>query len=615
MTEPRAGQGIGPAAATKAPPSPARVRRTVRRLRGALAARRPVTVRLADWETVRVSRVRGLGRHRYRLDEPGARHAVGSQTIRVVVPDAAGLVRLAVSGLLHGKVRRLRIRLAAAAWWQVTGLALPRLARGARRLAWRRRGAGLRISFAWSEPQDLATALADAVGACLRVRLWDQASGPVYQVDRQSWLAGTSPWPQGRLAGEPPPAEADDLGRPLGPYLTPPAPAAGSPALRPVLTAVANPFGRALIGAAARYRLREDAGRPVLHADDGRGAVRFDPAAGPAAPLLNPGIARYAVVSVEAAPAADAFTVEVLRTLAACGVVFAAADPAIRARLVDLDLVAVADPKEVADLAGYALSVAASRRMAIAADPALRRTALGGDGAVPLPAVSVVLSSRRADHLRVCLEHLATQTYPAWEVLVGLHGCHVPEEVRQGWHARLPVPLRVFDFNAEDTFGAVLGRLSRSADGELITKVDDDDLYGANHLTDLLLAWHTSGADVAAKGSRFVHFPERDQTIDRAWTAPEIFNVTPAGGTLLLARSTLQQFGGWSHAPKHVDTDLLIRVRSAGGLVYRTHGLEYVYVRRSEGHTWSADLEDIAAQGEQVYPGLPPEIIRPAYGD
>jgi hypothetical protein len=294
-------------------------------------------------------------------------------------------------------------------------------------------------------------------------------------------------------------------------------------------------------------------------------------------------------------------------------VVFAATDDAVRARLADSGLVAVRDPAEVNDLRGYALSVEASRRMTIAGDALLRRTALAGDGALPLPTVSVVLSSMRADDIEACLGYLATQTYPAWEVVLGLHGYDVSESTVERWRALVPTRLRVVSLPAELTFGMVLGRLSRLADGELLTKVDDDDRYGANHLTDLVLAWHTSGADVVAKGSRFVYFPEADETIDRAWAAPELFQVTPAGGTMMLGRSALTEFGGWSHSPKHVDTDLLVRVKAGGGLVYRTHALEYVYVRRSTGHTWHTELDDIRAQGERTYAGLPAGILNPAY--
>jgi hypothetical protein len=323
---------------------------------------------------------------------------------------------------------------------------------------------------------------------------------------------------------------------------------------------------------------------------------------------------KYAVVSFDAPVEQDPFIAHALRVLAATGVVFAAQDREVFASLEELGLVTVADPSAVTDLSGYRLSVDASRRAMINGDPALRATALAGNGRLRLPTVSVVMPSRRLDGIGECIGYLGAQTYPAFEVIVGTHGYVADQDVAERWSAALRAPLRVVSLPARLTLGEVLGRLTRMADGELITKVDDDDHYGADHLTDLMLAWHSSGADLVAKGARFVHLPDFDCTIDRGWAAPEGFNVTPAGGTLMLARSTLTQAGGWSESSRHVDSDLLARVRDRGGVTYRTHGLEYVYVRRTGGHTWETTMDELTGQVRQVYEGLPQEIIHPARG-
>ncbi|WP_123604229.1 hypothetical protein [Micromonospora sp. Llam0] len=65
---------------------------------------------------------------------------------------------------------------------------------------------------------------------------------------------------------------------------------------------------------------------------------------------------------------------------------------------------------------------------------------------------------------------------------------------------------------------------------------------------------------------------------------------------------------------KHVDADLLERIRSTGGLVYRTHAIKYGYVRRTTAHTFHAQIDDLAKQAERVYDGLPAEIITPPVG-
>jgi GT2 family glycosyltransferase len=245
----------------------------------------------------------------------------------------------------------------------------------------------------------------------------------------------------------------------------------------------------------------------------------------------------------------------------------------------------------------------------VSGDAVLRRTALAGAAGLTLPSVSIVVSSKRVDDLEVCLGYLAAQTYPAFEVVLGTHGYAADDATVARWAQTVGVPLRVVAVPAERTLGEALGALSRAADGEYVAKVDDDDHYGPQHLTDLVLAARTSGAALVAKAARFVHFPDFGFTIDRRWGAPEAFDVTVAGGTTLIPRGALLEAGGWSTSPRHVDTDLVRRIRAAGGLTYRTHALEYVYVRRSAGHTWAADQTTLLAQGEERFPGLPSRLL------
>ncbi|MDP9397393.1 MAG: glycosyltransferase family 2 protein, partial [Actinomycetota bacterium] len=260
-------------------------------------------------------------------------------------------------------------------------------------------------------------------------------------------------------------------------------------------------------------------------------------------------------------------------------------------------------------LRAYALSVASSRAAIIAGDAVLRRTPLTGRGALALPAVSVVVSSKRPDLVETCLDHLGAQTYPSYEIVLGAHGYDVDERLRSRWSERTGGRLRVVRVPAEATLGEVLGRLSRLADGDLLTKVDDDDHYGPSHLTDLVLARRTSGADLVSKSSRWTHFADEGVTIDRVRMAPEVFDVTPAGATMLLPRDVLAEAGGWSASVRHVDTDLLARLHAIGAVRYQTHALEYIYVWRSTGHTWAADHAALLEQGGEVFEGLPPLLL------
>jgi hypothetical protein len=587
----------------------ARIRRRLRRYTTTareLALTR-ATVRASGWDAVTVAHYGGGTARRYELRDPRAEVTLSTHTLLIDLPDAAALARLAMSAIVQGRTWRLQVRLRHSPRQVAGGARPPQLDLDAAEMSWRCRGSGVELCYAWSRPRDIPLALGEALRALLRVRPWDQIAGPVFVNDREAWLAGLATWPQGQLSGEQYRGGADEEDRPLGPFLRARAPVV--PFRWPLITSIANPHGRVLAGSAAHYRGLATVGQLTLQSERGATRLVLDAATSPESAVAASKLEKYAVVSFDAPIERDTFVIHALRVLAACGVVFAAQDQEVRATLDDLDLVTVADPITVTDLGGYRLSIEASRRSMISGDPALRSTTLGSGTGLQLPTVSAVVASRRPDGIAECMAYLAAQNYPAFEVIVGTHGYTAGEETVERWNGMLRAPLRVLSLPDHLTLGDVLGKLSRIADGELITKIDDDDHYGANHVTDLVLAWHSSGADLVAKGARFVHLPDFYCTIDRGWAASEALNVTPAGGTLTLARSTLAQVGGWSESSRHVDSDLVARVRARGGMTYRTHSLEYVYVRRTGGHTWEKTMDELTDQARQVYKDLPWEII------
>src|SRR5262245_860304 len=90
-------------------PSP-RWRAQLKRVRDRLTTVGPAWVRVSGDGRVRVFDRRG--RHRLRPDDPAARRVVMAGTLRINAADPVALVTLASSGVLRGRVRRLRLRLA-----------------------------------------------------------------------------------------------------------------------------------------------------------------------------------------------------------------------------------------------------------------------------------------------------------------------------------------------------------------------------------------------------------------------------------------------------------------------------------------------------------------------
>lgn len=231
-----------------------------------------------------------------------------------------------------------------------------------------------------------------------------------------------------------------------------------------------------------------------------------------------------------------------------------------------------------------------------------RRTAIRhhGAGFTP-PPVSALLVSKRPELATTQVAVLASQTYPELEIVVGLHGGEEPPGLREAAAGR---PVQVVTVDTGRNLGQALQAATEAASGELVTKVDDDDRYGAEHVWDLVLAHHYSSATVAGKGAELVYVASKDVTVRRRMGA-EFFTDTVAGGTIALARADLDAAGGWPAVPRHVDRALLDRMLDGGGLVYRSHPFGFVYTRHGDGHTWQADADYFLHDVQRRWPGLP----------
>ncbi|WP_329106726.1 glycosyltransferase [Micromonospora sp. NBC_01699] len=221
-----------------------------------------------------------------------------------------------------------------------------------------------------------------------------------------------------------------------------------------------------------------------------------------------------------------------------------------------------------------------------------------------VPSVSALLVTKRLQHVIEAVNAIENQTYPNLEIVLCLHGVELPAELRARV-TRGSRPIEIMTLPPEHGFGEAIGAATARARGSLVTKFDDDDTYGPEHVWDLVLARHYSGATMVGKGAEFVYLQTLDTTVRRSAGFAEEYVPVVAGGTMLISRGDLEQVGGWRPVPRSIDRGLLDRVRRAGGLIYRTHPLGYVYQRRSDGHTWDPGLEYFLRGSGMQWSGLP----------
>lgn len=219
-----------------------------------------------------------------------------------------------------------------------------------------------------------------------------------------------------------------------------------------------------------------------------------------------------------------------------------------------------------------------------------------------LPSVSVLLTTRRPSYVAASIKQICAQTYPALELVLALHGDLMDEVDLDSLLADCTMPVHVVKVDGKLPFGDALASATARSTGSLITKFDDDDRYGSEHVWDLVLARHYSQATMVGKAADFVYLHDLDTTIRRS-NHPETYNMHLAGGTLLISRGDLEAAGGWRPVRRSVDVTLINRIRGAGGVLYRTHPIGYILNRHGIGHTWDPGTEYFVERASVRWPG------------
>jgi hypothetical protein len=220
------------------------------------------------------------------------------------------------------------------------------------------------------------------------------------------------------------------------------------------------------------------------------------------------------------------------------------------------------------------------------------RELMAGEGLpVSAPArISVLLCTKRPSQVGFALAQISRQRHVDLEVVLTLHGAPAAHPEVQKALADFDQPHTALEVPDSVVFGNALNRAVHAASGQYVAKWDDDDWYGPDFLADMSMAAHYSGADLVGCFGHLAYLEEIDLTVYRPEQGSEQIGRHIAGATLFMGRDDLLTLGGFRPLPRYVDTALQRAVTAAGGTVYRTHGLGFMFRRRAAGHTWDRSV-------------------------
>ncbi|MFE3453255.1 glycosyltransferase [Nonomuraea sp. NPDC059194] len=406
-----------------------------------------------------------------------------------------------------------------------------------------------------------------------------------------------------------PTAEAtswERIGRPGGTSL---ASVAAEPSMiPPVDERLVNPMGFVTTPSRAMAMLVESGGRwsVVL---DGRPVVTFAASGG----VTDADVARLrqirgVTIDWRQAHSGPLSAVRVLAGLAAAGVPLVADEVPRWAGALGEPLASlVTTPVDLADdLRREEHSIRLRRQALRTHGVAARWEQLGAPAPAP-PLTSVLLATRRPAMVGFALEQAARQRDAQLEVILALHGFSAAHPDVVDAVKRFDRPITVFE--TESVFGEVLNDAAARASGSFLLKMDDDDWYGPDFLSDLLLAHSYSGAQVVGTVPEFVYLSSIDVTVHRNQITEQITSFV-AGGTILVERSAFQAVGGFRPLRRSVDTQFQEALQAAGGQIYRTHGLGYVLRRGpAANHTWQEPIGTFLRRNRRQWRGFRPSAL------
>ncbi len=217
------------------------------------------------------------------------------------------------------------------------------------------------------------------------------------------------------------------------------------------------------------------------------------------------------------------------------------------------------------------------------------------------PRVTALVSTIRPAQVDHVLATLAAQQGASVQLALLTHGWDVPEaELRARARDVGIEDLVLLQAGRDVPLGACLNRLVAAADGELVAKIDDDDVYGPHYLSDQAHAMFYSGADVVGKQAHFVHLVASKVTALRFAHREHRYTDFVMGPTIVTSAETARRIP-FPEVGLGEDSGFLKSVGESGGRIYSADRFGFVQVRGGSAHTWNAsDAEILASSVVQV---------------
>ncbi|WP_345474143.1 glycosyltransferase [Glutamicibacter ectropisis] len=216
------------------------------------------------------------------------------------------------------------------------------------------------------------------------------------------------------------------------------------------------------------------------------------------------------------------------------------------------------------------------------------------------PKISAVVSTIRPHQIDHIISTVASQVNVDTELILVTHGFSIDHEDFQAKATEAKLgDYKILELSSDLSLGDCLNAAVAKANGDFITKMDDDDLYGENYLFDQVSALRYSGASVVGKQAHFMYLADSDATLLRFAEREHRFTNLVMGPTMLGHASVFKNTPFASRS-RGEDTQFLRDVIDGGGTIYSSDRFNFMQMRSGDGkaHTWGLSDAELTATGK-----------------
>lgn len=216
---------------------------------------------------------------------------------------------------------------------------------------------------------------------------------------------------------------------------------------------------------------------------------------------------------------------------------------------------------------------------------------------VALPDVSAIVSTIRPGQVEHVIESVGRQAGVDMELILLTHGFDGDADRIRLLASEAGIEnIVLLTATLDVSLGDCLNLAITASNGSVLTKMDDDDYYGADYMRDLLYALDFSRADVVGKQAHYMHFLKQGATLLRSAHREHRYSHMVAGPTMT-ARREIFESNPFQNLRRGEDTAFLETVSRAGGSIYSADRFNFCQMRSGSGHTWDVTNDELMASG------------------